>query len=64
MSKILSNEEKEFINECLDNIKDKLRAIKMEMERDIQSRYYLKEKIDSIVWDSQVIQNICSKEEK
>ena len=55
---------KRRIKICLRNIKDKFEAIKKEIELDKPHKHYILEKIESIVFESTIIENICESEEK
>lgn len=59
---ILNEQERERVNNCLYDINDKLKAIDLEMKRDKQYKSYLTEKIESALWDMQVIKHICQEE--
>lgn len=63
MADILSKDEKERVKMCISNILDKTSAIMSEIEEDRSYKYYIKDKIDSVLWDSKVIQSLCAKEE-
>ena len=54
----LDKYEKERLNMCLNNIHDKLTAIDVEALKNNSYKYYIKEKIDSILWDANVIKNL------
>ena len=54
----LNEEEKRRLKMCIANIKDKLQAIESESLNDKPYRCYLKEKIDSIIWDVNCIESM------
>lgn len=60
---ILTKDEIKRAKMCLVNIKDKLRAVESEINKEKAFKYYLKEKLDSITWDINVLNNMV-KEEK
>lgn len=59
----MSNEEISTIISCIENIKDKLKSIELEILRDNPYDGYILEKITPIVRDSKCIENICKKGE-
>ena len=58
----LTEDEKKRYEMCLRNIEDKLKALKIETENERPYRYYIKEKIDSILWDAKVIEQLTHTE--
>lgn len=56
----LDEKEKERFEMCLRNIEDKLNALKCESEKEKPYKHYIKEKIDSILWDAKVIDNLTN----
>ena len=49
---------------CVENIKDKLVAIEMELNKTKPFKDYISEKINSICWDSNCIKLMCLIDEK
>lgn len=64
MNACLNENEIKKAKECLFNIEDKLQAIEMELCKENPYKYYLLEKIDSVLWDSRCIANLCKTDEK
>lgn len=60
----LDEYEKRRYEMCLRNIEDKLKALKVEAEKERPYRYYIKEKIDSILWDAKCIENMTRQDEE
>ena len=58
----LTEDEKRRYEMCLRNIEDKLKALKTEAENERPYKHYIKEKIDSILWDAKVIENLTNTE--
>ena len=55
--------EKRRIKSCINNIQDKLEAIKKEIKLEKPYKYYILEKIALIENDSKCIKGICESEE-
>ncbi|WP_304393139.1 hypothetical protein [uncultured Clostridium sp.] len=62
-SDILNELEIEKAKMCISNLVDKIRAIDIEMLGSNPHKSYLNEKLQSILWDTNVLINICSNEE-
>lgn len=62
-SDILTELEIEKAKMCVSNLVDKIRAIDIEMLGSNPHKSYLNEKLQSILWDTNVLINICSNEE-
>lgn len=60
----LDEDEKRRYEMCLRNIEDKLKALKAEAEKERPYRYYIKEKIDSIIWDAKCIEFLTHNDEE
>lgn len=60
----LDEREKDRLKMCVANIKDKLNSIEVESENDRPYRYYLAEKIDSILWDANCIKSLTKQTEE
>lgn len=60
----LNEEEKARATFCTMNIKDRLQAVMRELEvREKPHKGYLKEKLESMLWDTQVLMNMVSNDE-
>ena len=55
--------EKRKIESCINNIQDKLEAIKKEVKLEKPYKYYILEKIEQILFDAKCIKSICESEE-
>lgn len=62
-SDILTELEIEKAKMCVSNLVDKIRAIDIEILGSNPHKSYLNEKLQSILWDTNVLINICSNEE-
>lgn len=60
----LDKYEKQTLQMCVRNIKDKINSIDVESLQDKPYRGYIKEKIDSILWDAKVIENMTHIEDE
>ena len=60
----LDEYEKRRYEMCLRNIEDKLKALKAEAEKEKPYRGYIKEKVDSILWDAKCIDNMTNRTEE
>lgn len=58
-SDVLNKEEKARAISCVNNIQDKLSAIKIELISENVHKSYISEKIESICWDSNCIKSMC-----
>lgn len=60
MNDFLNKEEKQRAKECVYNIKDKMNAIENEVfYKDKSYKEYLLEKLQSILWDTNCLINMC-----
>lgn len=62
MNKIpyLADEEHKKALSCVENILDKIMAIKSELSNEKAYRSYLAEKISSVLWDANCINSMCN----
>lgn len=60
----LNEEEKSRLKMCIANIKDKLTALESESLNERPYRYYLAEKVDSILWDANCIKSMTKQKTK
>ena len=60
----MEENEKIRIENCINNMQDKLESIKKEIELEKPYTYYILEKIELIINDAKIIKNICESEEK
>lgn len=58
-SDVLSELEIERAKMCVSNLVDKIRAIDIEMLKSNPHKSYLNEKLQSILWDTNVLIEIC-----
>lgn len=59
----LSKEEIDRAKGCIANIQDKLYAVVTEIQCTNPYKSYLKEKLESIKWDTDCLLSMCNKEE-
>ena len=59
----MEENEKTRIENCINNMQDKLESIKKEIELEKPYTYYILEKIELIINDAKIIKNICESEE-
>ena len=61
----LNENQKRTATSCLNNIEDKLMAVRNELTtRERPYKSYLKEKLDSIYWDVKVLINMTNEEDE
>lgn len=63
MNDKLSEEYKESIKYSINTIKEFIKAIEKELERDMAYKSYIHEKIDGIEWRARMIKSICEEDE-
>lgn len=63
-SDVLSELEIERAKMCVANLVDKIQAVNMEILCINPHKSYLNEKLQSILWDTNVLINMCSKEDR
>ena len=48
---------------CIANIEDKIKAIKQELLKEKPYKYYINEKIDSVLWDAKCIKSMSKEKD-
>jgi len=58
---ILTVEEKHRAVGCVNNILDKMNAVQMEVNKEQSFKYYMEEKLESILWDVNCLLSMCKR---